>query len=90
MDSCVLDSFHHILDPSRELFSLFFFVALNNNWLSKCYEEAVYLQLSRKSQCRNVLNKDAAALFLDYLEPDDLRAQRSDSRCRWSIIVELF
>lgn len=50
----------------------------------------MYLQLSRKSQHRNDLNKDAAALFLEDLEPDDLRAQRSDSRCRWSIIVELF
>lgn len=78
VDGCVLDSFHHILDPRRRLF-LLFFVALDNicslaNVINRLKQPKVYLQPSRKSHCRYVLNKDAAALFSSIRSPDELRA----------------
>lgn len=63
----------------------FFFIALDNscslaNVMNRLKQHKVCLQLSRTSLWRNVLNKDAAALFLCMWSPEELRAQRSDSR----------
>lgn len=60
-------------------FFLLFFVALDNicslaNVMNRLKQPKVYLQLSRKSHCRYVLNKDAAAMFSSIWSPDELRA----------------